>query len=803
MDIMNDPIGTKYGCTQSYDTSYTNRFTPLSVPYDENECGTIAGDQVLATARLKPQWDDKSDWYVAANGNLTFNNAKKLKVEKTNDLGDGYIEDVYEEFDATKYSNVVSLENDVIRVTPKPQLFISDAIFVSDHEQQSLYYIRWTNNVGNLTTYVAVSSDRKKWFSYKDSKWVEVDLTQDYDSLKNVMGETINSADSMYSKVLENPLKKFYIAILAVPTNTTSIVPTYITPINIYPDQNRNSFISVFNFVKVGYTPRGVKLIADRNLHTRFVPYSIYYYSITNFLDMGERDKYLSTKDYNANVRLIQSKVSESNSYVPYDEWDELLNFTETGGKSAKEFWHIDGPSLTGGLDVDNLGVNANINITRGSEDDPAAYKAIANTVTGFRPVVEMVRSGHEIVIPGKPPLKEVHNLKDIVKGTCISCDFLPAHNHRVAGYGAFANLGRAVHPLYSDGQKIDYNDSMIISPGSFYFICIGYTNKGEPMLVPDRPLAASGSPSNFYNEVPRQNLLPHTAWENVGYVSENSIITMDGVALSMRLINSNPAVNRDGIFDEFDRIFTNELAPSLKPEELWHHDKTYTLVNGLYNDNARQCFAFRDIYGRFRYYQPEARNYSPVLYEFDKYMTWRPIVIINKIPRVTYMQIDRPTIQYDDTEFGVNIEAVDENFEPIEYALKLEMTRDKDIISDYSIDKERMIYMGPDQKKLISVDSSTNFMTRIGVYVKVNNVETMISYFWIGFDMSYRNEGNPGVVVPGYNYDGIQLDNMGVIVTNTNYSRNWTSVPGKVEFKTAHGAKYIDVNSIVYHVRV
>ena len=78
-----------------------------------------------------------------------------------------------------------------------------------------------------------------------------------------------------------------------------------------------------------------------------------------------------------------------------------------------------------------------------------------------------------------------------------------------------------------------------------------------------------------------------------------------------------------------------------------------------------------------------------------------------------------------------------------------------------------------------------------------------MISYFWIGFDMSYRNEGNPGVVVPGYNYDGIQLDNMGVIVTNTNYSRNWTSVPGKVEFKTAHGAKYIDVNSIVYHVRV
>ena len=810
MDIMNDPIGTKYGCALSFNTNGTEyAFSPLSTAYKEDECIRMYGTSTISVSSFKAQYGkfSKKLWGPSTTNDkvLVFNNSFELKIEKTNDLGNGMVEDITEELDASEFGNVMSINHTRVIVAPKDQLFISDAIYLSSHPEQTLRNID-VSGTNMVLAGGAISTDNKTWYTYNQTakKWEKVDITRDIETLKTTMGNIISPPSY---DILGIPVKKIYMALLFTIVHKV-ITSTQINYIQIHTTQNADNHKQLFNFVKVGYTPsNGVKLIADRNiLYT--TSYYIFDWLISS-LSEGDINKQMSDLIYYVYPGLIQSKVSKQEEANPHDEWKDLIEFTETGGLSAKEFWHIDSPSLTNGIFLDNAELNSNIIITRGSSDDIESINITTpSVIVGFRPQIEVRANKHIECIPGKPQLPEVTKLKDIKKGTCISCDFFSVSNNSLCGL--FGNLGKATLPLYSDGRKYrTESNEIFIESGSFYFICIGYNNYGEPMLVPDRPIA-SGPPGMLYmgsaigamvDPLAAVDLAIAPAFSNAS--NDGRLYTIDGVAIKQRNITSNitPNLDRSDIFDEYERIFSNELNPSLKPEEIWHHDKTYTMVQNYEYKDSEALY--------YRVYRDHNNNVRLVASAFnattnieDRYVAWRPIITIDRTPRVVSMEIDRSVIHYDDTEFNVNIDAVDEDYNPIEYSLKMHYSAEKAIISDYSMDRERKIEVDTRVRDLFNTCYASKGLVIVSVYVKINNVETPISYFLMFGDNFYKSRGTGIAPVFGPQYSGLEYK--GVFVVPSVYDEYMCSFypgPEKAKFKTDHGYKYVDIPENLFKI--
>ena len=816
MDIYNDPIGTKYGCTIHYEVSYYSfRLTPLSAKtYEDDECYKRYASQPIDYRTFKPQWRGGKHWVLGDGNTLRFENTFNLKIEQTNDLGDDYIEEITEEIDANDYTAIAGLTLNRVTAIPRDQLFISEPIYLTYHQKQNIDHL-YLNSGTNVTVYGAVSIDKKTWYAYNDtSKKLEIidfDITKDAETLKKIMtNSTLYCGSSYYDKVFKAPVDKIYIALLVIIYNKTVPTTTNLGTLNLFTTQMTSNANKRFNFVKVGYTPtNGVKLIADRNILTTN-PSTIcaYWINGSHNRDFAQLDRNMSTLTYDVYPKLICSKLNKTDT--THDEWKDLIEFTETNGLSIKDFWHIDDiPTYTYGLAIDNVGKNGDIFISRGTPENLDEFFTYDNgKLVGFRPVIEVRKSRYEEYIPGKPQLPEVTNIKDIKKGTCISCDFLSNIDNYVVG--TFSNLGKATMPLYSDGPRHLWNTNDIrIEPGSFYFICIGYTNRGEPILVPDRPLA-SNAPGTIYNCGGSNMSYAIDTYGTRDYNNpcrEYRLYTMDGIAVKIRNIMSNVTVgiDRNNVFDEYERIFTNELIPSLKPEEIWHHDKTYTITRcACVTPNINYpTSVYRDHHNAF--YMPSYfTDWDYVGKPVHKYMGWRPIIIIDKTPRLVSSKIDRNMIRFYDTEFNVDLEVVDENFEPIEFALKLYWNPSKYTLSDYSMDRVRKIEVTNEIKDKCYYGSQYGLFL-IAIYVKINNEETPISCFLMQLDNAYKNKhAYSFMYMLGYNYEGIEFN--GAYIAPYRYDAFINKVytgPVKEEYKVAHGHKYIDIKEDTFKVMI
>jgi hypothetical protein len=816
MDIINDPIGTKYGCSISWN-NYHGTFTlsQLSSAYEEYECIKINGNEYLDLSTFKLQYGNinKRLWVpFNSNHGLEFTNKFNLKIDQTNDLGNDIIEEITEEMDASEFHKVISINCAEVTVIPKDQLFISDAIYLSQHSEQCLSDIS-ISGTRNITMLGAVSQDKENWYTFNptSSKWEKVDITKDIETLKTTMFDI--NGKSGYRQIFAIPMKKIYLAMLLVIANKNTVTPTQINNVQIRLEQNTQSSKQLFNFVKVGYTPsNGVKLIADRNVFQLQASTIRYYWLEYNTsLEFCTKNKNMSNMFYDVYPSLIQSKVSLNEEYNPHDEWKDLLEFSETGGLSAKEFWHINYPSLTDGIFLDSVEVDDKYIISRGSNTDIEQMYHTNNSemMVGFRPQIEVRYAKYVECIPGKPQLPEVTELKDIRKGTCISCDFIRSDKgpYGVNVFGLFTNLGKATLPLLTDGRKMKYETNEIpVEPGSFYFICIGYNNYGEPMLVPDRPLASAYKEElyrGYINNIIEENRNTDFSFDS----AEHRVYTLDGTAIRLKNITSSHTigVDRSNVFDEYEHIFTNELNTSLKPEEIWHHDKTYTITRGLsYKemDSPYYYIIYRDHHNNI--YLNPYDQYAYTTNYMNKHMAWRPIIIIDKTPRVTSMRIDRCVVHYDDTEFNVNITAVDEEFNPIEYALKAYLDPAKTIISDYSMDKERKINVTSSIKDIF-YNYNTRGSVPIAVYAKINGIERPISYFMVLIDPFYKNVGISYMPIFGLHYDGIEFKNAfpAVYSADSTFLKIVSGGPSKAEYKTDHGYKYIDIPYNLHKVTV
>lgn len=294
-----------------------------------------------------------------------------------------------------------------------------------------------------------------------------------------------------------------------------------------------------FNFVFVGYAPDGsLKFVADRNLQDttwetlNSAGYCTAYGAYSAFDEYAPRFRY----------RLPHSGLVEGSP----GEWEALVvehAFDETLADPAA-YWHTSAPSWTL-----NVAPEAAANrVVRGGAAADACSSLASTGTAGFRPVLllnPIAKIVHRPDAETVCPLPMVNNVKDILPGQAISCEYTTGAN----AFGQFTRLGRAQKPLLSDlaPERPD---------GSFHFICVGYTPSGAKKLVADR------------------NIQGKISWETLNAAGlatvSGAALNIDGVdGLSMRLpgsladhhVNAEKHGEWDAILSYRD--FDGSIAPS------------------------------------------------------------------------------------------------------------------------------------------------------------------------------------------------------------------------------------------------
>lgn len=293
-----------------------------------------------------------------------------------------------------------------------------------------------------------------------------------------------------------------------------------------------------FNFIFVGYAPDGsLKFIVDRNLQSttwetlNSAGYCTMYGVNSAFDQYSPRIRY----------RLLHSAVAAGES----GEWDAILaegNFNKA--TDAASFWNTSDPSWTL-----NVALDAAANrVIRGGEAVDTLGSLASTGSSGFRPVLQINPVAEIVHRPDAEtvcPLPLVSNVKEILPGQAISCEYTAGAN----AFGKFARLGRTQKPLMSDlaPERPD---------GSFHFICVGYTPGGAKKLVADR------------------NIQGRISWETLNgaglATTSGMALNIDGIdGLSMRLPGSladrHVDAEKHGEWDAIlsYRDFEGTIAPS------------------------------------------------------------------------------------------------------------------------------------------------------------------------------------------------------------------------------------------------
>ena len=743
-DFLNDPIGKRYGCSYKYTKGALGTFGKIlnkSVyprkivdPVDLN-----GADFVMINAPFEPII--KLGSYIQMCTQYTYPTDKHILLNGTEEI-------TKDEIDFSKFKKVInftSLGEFTITAIPMDQLFISKNLIDTSHFPDGISHINITATNANVK--VALTKDDENWVKYdtETGEWVSVDVGhQDTDTLKSTMMPlaTLNSLnDEEYAKYF-NGLKYIGIALLISiePTKVNSETgeETYdttksytVTPIsiNFIGDDNAatDPITQYFNFVKVGYNTKGNPLlVADRVIQTNIKFNALG--TSTSDLYNGTTKAPISTEKYPMYMRLFNGGNSDN------DEWDELiLNASQDilNGESINDVFNVNLGSMTNivatSKDIDGAAAGATVILYRGGESNPSRRKNIAYNATnssyGWRPIVEIDCTSDEATqtYPG-PALPEVHSMHELTKGKCISCDIIANYISGSLNSYYFANLGKAKLAPLSDYKNL--------RSGSFYFICVGYNNSGDKILIADRNIA-----TNF-----NYNLIFSKIKSDTTYTAFGDLIHIDNpyndyyLTLPSALHSQDDSNLSEGFWNN---VITNEYDRTKTVDQIWHTDKISSLTSSISSTNLDYIILkgkedMSKHLTRQKAIKVSGGDYSEV--------GFRPMLIVpNQDFLVKNISVNMKTgygPNKNQNKFIINCEIVDDMNTPVSYKL-VEIDSSDNIVKDltsYNTTTERTIEVSN-----ITEPTEDNYNFYIGIVINKKNTDTVLFKVPQTIDKDYR----------------------------------------------------------------
>ena len=684
IDVINDPIGTKYGCKYSYTgTNAVGTFSDLTSVVTDGRC--VKDPTTILGYNFEGKNIPDKNMFTLRSG-ITINTTRQYKTN-VSALKNGTEEVTKELVDFTKYKEVLAFSTigDVFLTgIPKDQLFVMKEPISTAEYINGIYSITFT--VTNAFAKVAIGNGTNYYtFDAENEVWSAVDLTHDTDALKTeMMDYTVLNAITQEQYALQfSDLDKLSIAMLIGidPASTTTaddgtVTNTYDTTkkytidsivVNYVGDDTTGPTNQYFNFVKVGYSPKGNPiLIADRPIQEN-ISFSTLYTAkmVYGDTELIVKDSEISYKIY---PRLPISAID-----FEEDEWKYFI--TEgylPSGKTTEEYYNTEIPSITSTIatkiddDGNSSGTNAKL-ICRGGLEPGNSYN-VANTTTsadvGWRPVFDIDLSSAVAARPNTV-LDEVTSIKDLAIGKCISCD----HIYSASGIGTFKNLGKATLGLLSDYTNKE--------DGSFFFNCVGFDKDGNPICVADRPVATG---MNYYT------LANGNAPDITGYYGKEVEISNCKYTIRHMFTNSGNEFDDD---NEYAKFMTT-LGTDKKFDDIWHTDKTLTITNTILDSETKEnMIIVKGLTDSTRTSKKQRfipYNTTSAL-ELNK-LAFRPLIILKPQTHVETLDIT-PYVGQDgndkQNQFKVKLIILD-NFNKVkEYKLSVKDT----VIKDYSSDEE------------------------------------------------------------------------------------------------------------------
>ena len=769
-DFLNDPIGSKYGCSYRYTNGVLGTFGALLNepvnPRKVKDPMPLDGADFMA---IDPPFTPvvKIGSYIQLLTTYTY-------PTNTYVLGGGTEEISKEQVDFSKFKKVInftSLGKFTITAIPKDQLLVSKNLIDTSNFANGIGYIGITAT--NATVYVALTKDNVNWVKYdtENQEWVSVDLTATTDELKTTMMplstlSTLTTTEySKYFRALDYVGIAMVVSIEPTSVNAETGEETYdttksytVTPIeiNFVGDDNASSdpITHYFNFIKVGYTPKGDPLlIADRVIQTN-IAYSALNNDTYDYYS-GRTKAPMSTPNQPMYMRLLNgSGKSDEDEYTKL-----ILNAPQAilNGKTVDQVFNINLGSMTNivATTEDNEGTaSGNTTIVyRGGESLATRVKNIAynasNSSYGWRPVLEIDCTSKEAtqIYPGAP-LPEVKSIGQLTKGKCISCDFIYNYdkNGNYSGSAYFSNMGNA--------QLAPLSDYKNLKSGSFYFICVGYNNKGERILIADRPIATPSSKTNLISFL-QTICLPNSKYngtENVYFTNEETSITGGGkFYLTLPTASNSPSeVKWENGF--WNNVITNEYDKTKTVDQIWHTDKISTITASISSEKENYLI----IKGGEDMSKHITRQKSVLVTTSSEARVnqvrfaevgFRPMLIVPNEYRVDQFKVNFKTgysVNKNQDTFEVTCHVLDPNNIELPFKLVELNSGSEDAtptgveLSPYDTNITRTI---PVSKFTVMEGSSyeNNYNVFIGVMVKVNGVDTIVYKTTNNIDKPYR----------------------------------------------------------------
>jgi len=742
-DFLNDPLGTKYGCSYRYSSGTLGTFSALlnepTIPRRVKDPVKLDGaDFEAVDVPFAPVV--KIGSYIQMLTTYTYPTNKYA-------LGSGTEEVTKEEVDFSKFKKVISfssLGEFAITAIPKDQLLVSKNLIATFDYPNGIEHINITAN--NATVYVALTKDNVNWVKYdtENEEWVPVDLTATTDVLKTTMMPlaTLTSLTSTEYNKYFNSMDYVGIAMVmsieptSVDSNTGE--ETYdttksytITPIEINyvgdDDASGDPLTQYFNFIKVGYTPKGDPLlVADRVIQTG-IAYSALNNANYDFYN-GRTKAPMSTPTQPMYMRLLNGGSSEED-----DEYYKLIINAPSSvlnGKTVDQTFNVNLGSMTNIVatseDDEGTAPGTTTILYRGGESLANRKKNIAynasNSSYGWRPVLEIDCTSKEAnqTYPG-PALPEVHTFAELTKGKCISCDFYSKWSSNQYASGSLMNFGKARLGLLSDYKNT--------KSGSFYFICVGYTNKGEKILVADRNIATG------FNGI--GNLMNAFISSTAAYSYIENPTKLDGVFINNYQLTLVPSSNdpTETVFDVgmWNNIITNEYDRTKTIDQIWHTDKIASVTSSISSitENYMILRGGEDMAKQLT--RQKSIAFSGAYYEEIGY---RPMIIVSNEYRYSDLHINFKTgyeLNENQDKFEITCNVYDPNDVKIQY--KLTESSTGKALTSYSDSSIRTIPISE------FTDSPNN--PEVDIVVKKNNVDYTIDTISLVVEDNYRLSSN------------------------------------------------------------
>lgn len=742
-DFLNDPIGSQYGCSYKYTTGTLGTFGALLndpvIPRKVKDPVPLDGaDFMTVNAPFEPVI--KIGSYIQMVTKYTYPTNKYV-------LGGGIEEITKDQIDFSKFKKVISfssLGSFTITAIPKDQLIVSKNLVSTKDYPEGIGYIGITAT--NVNVHVALTKDNKNWVKYnpETSAWEPVDLTADTDTLKSTMMPlaTLTSLTEVeYSKYFKS---MDYVGIgMVLSIEPTSVdaetgEETYdanksymVTPIEINyvgtDNPTTDPLTQYFNFIKVGYNTYGDPiLIADRVIQTNisFTALNNANYDLYN----GRTKAPMSIDSRPMYMRLLNGGPEDEDEYTKL-----ILNASQEvlKGKSVDAVFNINLGSMTNVVatvaDDEGVAPGNTVIVYRGGESLATRKKNMAfnaaNSSYGWRPVIEIDYHSKEATktYPG-PALPEVHALGQLTKGKCISCDFIPKwreSSHDFDIDSAFTNLGNAKLSPISD-----YKNN---KPGSFYFICVGYTYNGERILIADRNLITG------FNGIGNMIRATDDASKDSDIVGHN--INISGVTgeFYLDLVSSSNDPN-EVEWDKgmWNNVITNEYDRTKTIDQIWHTDKISSVTASISSEKENYMILRGGEDMSKHIIRQKSVAFSQQSYSDNKYdeIGYRPMIIVPNEYRVEGLHLNFKTgykVNKDQDTFELTCKVFDPNNIEIPFKLielnSLDGTPTGVELSPYGTSNTRTIHAS---KFTINNDKyvADNY---IGIVIKKGNTDTLL----------------------------------------------------------------------------